>query len=229
MQWGDATPTPVQGVRLRLRSRAGFYSRDAPGALSVELEDSPDVVERLHQPVDLLARVVDGEARPGGRRHPEPIHQDLRAVVAGANADRVAVEDLGDVVAVNALELEGDDAGAVVPERWPEDAQARDLAEALQRVCRELDLVRVCRVQADCVEPLDGRRQTNRLPDGRRPALELRWEVRPRDLVAANGADHRAAADEGRHVLEQLPAPVERPDARRAVHLVGGERVEVGA
>ena len=66
--------------------------------------------------------------RPGGRSprascrrrswrgwspHAEPVHQHLGAVVAGADRDAVAVEDLGDVMGVDALELEGDRADPV--------------------------------------------------------------------------------------------------------------------
>ena len=51
-----------------------------------------------------LARDVAGDA--------EAAHQRLRAVVAGADADALAAEDLRDVVRVHAVEVEGDDAAA---------------------------------------------------------------------------------------------------------------------
>ena len=44
---------------------------------------------------------------------PEALHQRLRAVVPGAHADGVAIEDLSDVVGVHVVEGEGDDAAAV--------------------------------------------------------------------------------------------------------------------
>ena len=44
-----------------------------------------------------------------------------------------------------------------------------------------------------------------------------------------HGADHLAAAHEGRHRLEQLPARPERTGAGGPEHLVARERVEVGA
>ena len=65
-------------------------------------------MEALDQAVDLLAGRVDAEAGAGGGGDAEPLHQRLGAVVAGADRDAVAVEDLGDVVGVDALELEGD-------------------------------------------------------------------------------------------------------------------------
>ena len=46
-------------------------------------------------------------------RDAEAAHQRLRAVVAGADADALAAEDLGDVVRVHAVEVEGDRAAAL--------------------------------------------------------------------------------------------------------------------
>ena len=59
----------------------------------------------------------------------EAAHQRLRAVVAGADADALAAEDLGDVVRVDALEGERDEAAAVLElggavERQPRDGRA---------------------------------------------------------------------------------------------------------
>ena len=140
---------------------------------SVQLEDSPDVVEALDQAVDLLAGVVDGEAGPGGRGDAEAVHEQLGAVVAGADRDAVAVEDLGDVVGVDALELEGDGADAVGAARRAEDAQAGDLGEALQRVVGDLALVGVR--PRRCRAPSSQRRRAARpiaCGDRRRPRLE---------------------------------------------------------
>ena len=78
-------------------------------------------MEGLDQAIDLLARVVDREARPSGRRDPEPLHENLGAMVAGAHGDRVAIEDLGDVVSVHAREVERDDSRPLVAGRGPED------------------------------------------------------------------------------------------------------------
>src|SRR4051794_15173268 len=147
-----STRGPGRPPRSELTA-SGLYPRlRPPEGPSIELEDPPNVAEGIDEAVDLLARVVDCEARSGGRRHSEPVHQDLSAVVAGANADRVPVEDLRDVVAVDVLELEGDDPGSIVAQRRAEDAQAGNLTQALQRVRRELDLVRMRRVQPDRVE-----------------------------------------------------------------------------
>ena len=59
-------------------------------------------------------------------------------MVAGADGDAVAVEDLGDVVGVDALDLEGDRAEPVRAAGRAEDPQARHLGEALERVVGDL-------------------------------------------------------------------------------------------
>ena len=89
--------------------------------LLVVLEDvlAVEVVHRLgedllhraepgDQAVDVVVRRVHGERRARRRRDAEALHQHLRAVVAGAHADALAAEDLGDVVRVDAVERERD-------------------------------------------------------------------------------------------------------------------------
>src|SRR3954469_8437246 len=95
--------------------------------------DLPDAADGRGEPVDVLGRVVEVEARAVRGGDAELAHQRLAAVVAGADADAVEVEELGDVVRVNALDVEADDPGAAVRRR-PVEGDARDLAELLERV-----------------------------------------------------------------------------------------------
>ena len=129
-----------------------------------ELEDPAGVVQALDQPVDLLGRRVDAEAGAGRRGDAEAVHQRLRAVVAGADGDAVAVEDLGDVVGVDALELERDRADALGAAGRAEDAQAGDLGQALERVVGDLALVR------ERPRPCRARRASAAPPPSRSPA-----------------------------------------------------------
>ena len=69
-------------------------------------------------------------------------------MVAGADGDAVAVEDLGDVVGVDALDLEGDRAEALRAARGAEDPQAGDLGEPRQGVVGDLPLVLADRLHA---------------------------------------------------------------------------------
>ena len=68
-------------------------------------------------------RRVDVEARAGRRRQVEPLVERHRAVVAGADRDPEAVEHLGDVVRVDARQVERDDAAA--ERRGPSGRRAR--------------------------------------------------------------------------------------------------------
>src|SRR2546423_836027 len=73
------------------------------------------LVQPLGEPVDLFGDRVQVEAGSVRRRDAQLGHQRLAAVVPGADGDAVHVQDLRDVVRVNALEVEGDDPGAPKP------------------------------------------------------------------------------------------------------------------
>ena len=70
--------------------------------------------------------------------------------------------------------------------------------------------------------------EADRLGDRLRAGLELPRDVVGGEAVEAHVADHLAAAEERRHLLEQLLAGPQRADPARAAHLVRGERDEVG-
>ena len=61
------------------------------------------------------------------------LHQRLRAVVAGADGDALAVEQRGQVVGVDLAQREGDHAAAPLGRR-PVDGEIGNRAEPLQRV-----------------------------------------------------------------------------------------------
>ncbi len=85
---------------------------------------------------------------------------------------------------------------------------------------------RPCRA---CVEPLDRRAHADRLGDRRGARLEAGRDVGVGRALAGDLADHRAAAEEGRHRPQQVEPAPERPDPGRRVELVAGDRVEVDA
>ena len=73
-------------------------------------------------------RRVDVEAGPGRGREVEPLVERHRAVVAGADRDADAVQDLGHVVRVDAGQVERHDAAAQVRVERPVQLDVRDLA-----------------------------------------------------------------------------------------------------
>ncbi len=125
-------------------------------------------------------------------------------MVAGADGDAVAVEDLGDVVGVDALDLEGDRADPLRAARGAEDRQAGDLGDPGQGVVGDLLLVGEHGVHAEAVEPAQGRGHADRLGDRRRPRLEAGRRVGVGGPGAGHLADHRAPAKEGGHLTQQL-------------------------
>src|SRR5439155_14699242 len=73
-----------------------------------------DLVQAFDEAVDLLGDRVEVEARAVRGGDAEPGHQRLAAVVPGADRDALPVEDLGDVVRMDAVDLERDDPRAAL-------------------------------------------------------------------------------------------------------------------
>jgi selenocysteine lyase/cysteine desulfurase len=69
-------------------------------------------------------------------------------VVAGADADALAADDVRDVVRVRVVARERHERAAPVGLGRPEDREARDVAQALERVGGDVALVRAHRVAA---------------------------------------------------------------------------------
>ena len=184
------------------------------------------LVQTVDEPVDLVRDRVEVEARAIRRCDAEPGHQRLAAVVPGANGDAVHVEDLRDVVRMDAFDVERDDSRAPVRRR-PVADEARHVGKPLERVDEQLALVLLDRSDADIGDVVDRGAESHGFRDRLRSGLELVRQLAPGRLLERDRPDHVTAEVERRHRLEQLrPAP-ERTDARRAAHLVGGESEEV--
>ena len=97
------------------------------------------------EPVDLLGDRVDVETRARRRGNAEARHQRLRAVVACADGDALPVEDLGNVVGVDAVDVERDDPRAAVGRR-PEHTHPGKLVELRHRLVDESVLVRLAQL-----------------------------------------------------------------------------------
>ena len=68
---------------------------------SFAAKDPLDLVKATRQPIDFGQRVVEVKAGPGAGLNAQPLVQRHGAVVAGADRDAVAIEQLGNVVGVN--------------------------------------------------------------------------------------------------------------------------------
>src|SRR5258708_3639665 len=105
--------------------------------------------------VDLLLHRVQIETRAVRCGYAELLHQRLTAVMAGANRDALHVENLRDVMRMDPLDVERDDACAPLGRRAVE-RDAGYVREAPERVGSELLLVLVDRLEAGRVEVVDG-------------------------------------------------------------------------
>src|SRR5918994_3814406 len=184
--------------------------------------------EPVVEAIDVLLYGVEVEARAIRRRDPQPGHQRLAAMVARADRDALPVQDLRDVVRMDALHVERDDPGPLLRRRAVQ-LDPGHVAEALERVGDQVVLVLLDRVEPDPVQVVDRRAEPDGFGDRRRPCLELVWEVAPGGLLELHLADHVAAEVERLHRLEQVAAPPEGADAARAAELVRGEREEIAA
>src|SRR3954454_9520089 len=208
-----------------MTSRYRFSSAKSLMGSRKHLTDGVEAVDEL---VDLLGDRVEVEARPIGSRDAELLHQRLAAVVAGADRNALQVEDLRDVVRMDVLEVERDDAGATIGGRAVEP-DARHLRQAAERVGGELVLVRLDRVEPDSLEIVDRRAEADRLRHRRRARLELVRQLAPGCFLEAYRVDHVAAGEERIHREQQVGPPPERARAARPAHLVARDREEVDA
>src|SRR2546423_9768257 len=185
-------------------------------------------VQSVDELIDLLLHGVQVEPRAIRRGDSELLHQRLAAVVSGADRHALHVENLGDVVRVDAVDVERHDAGAALG-RWSVERDARDVGQPPQCVRRELVLVSLDRIEADAREIVDGRAEADRFRHRGRTGLELVRQLSPRRLLEADRVDHVTSGEERLHREQKLAAPPQRPDAARPAHLVGRDRDEVGA
>ena len=83
------------------------------------------------------------------------LQQGLRAVVTRADVHAVAGENLADVVRVDAVNGEGQDAAVLLGLLRAENVDVRHAAQLLERAGRERDLAAVDRVEADAADIVD--------------------------------------------------------------------------
>ena len=103
------------------------------------------------------------------------------------------------------------------------------LRSASRRFGDQRAFVRVDRVERRALDPVHRRVEPDRADDVRRSRLEPRRRIEIGRLLERDLVDHRSAALPRRHRCEQLGAAPQAADAGRAVELVRGESVEVGA
>ena len=109
-------------------------------------------------------------------------------MVSRAHAYGLAVAQLGDVMRVDALDREGDDAAAMVEVGRPEEADVLDLGQPLERVGGELALVGADVLHADRSQVVDGGAEADGLGRGGGAGLELEGQLVPGRALALDSA-----------------------------------------
>src|SRR5690606_10738075 len=95
-------------VDARGGKRAAGYGIAAPAATAASGQQPADLLQRGHEGVDLLVRVVERHRRATGRGHAVELQQRVRAVLARAHRHALQVEQGGQVVRVRAVDQERD-------------------------------------------------------------------------------------------------------------------------
>ncbi len=130
---------------------------------------------------------------------------------------------------VDVVEREGEDAGALRRGRRAVERQPVDGAQAIERVGGQVALVGADGLHAERGQVVGGDTEGDRVAGARRAGLELVRQVGVSGPFQRDPLDHRAAAVEGRHRLQDRPLAPEDADPHRAEHLVPGEGQEVAA
>lgn len=179
----------------------------------------------LDHAINLIACVVEVEARPRGAWHFELPHERLRAVMAATQGEALGIGELGEVVRMRALERESDERATV--RHRAEDAQPFDLAHALQGILRELGVMIEDGLPSDALQVVDGCTEHDGASDVRSACLKARGAILERAAAELDTQDHLAAAMPGRHVRQDRLLHIKRSDACGRTHLVAAQRVEV--
>ncbi len=180
-----------------------------------------------HQRVDLFARVVHRERRARGRRNAEPLHHRLRAVMTRCGSrrprDRRSCRCRADGRRPSRTTGCSPCARAVPISRRPSIDGERCGAVLEQRLLRARRSRRTR--STGCSRSPRRARSRRRCPAcPPRTCTAASFQV---DFSNVTELNHVAAAEERRHRFEQRFLAVEDADARRAVQLVSGRRVEV--
>src|SRR5947209_5766308 len=188
-------------------------------------KDLYDFLHRRDEAVNFRLRVIEGEGGARGGGHAEVLHDGLGAVVSGAYGDALLIEYRSNVVRMNVVNDEGEHARLLA--RVADDADAFDGGDSLGRVPQQFLLVDECGGAVERVEVVNRCAKSYLRGDGGRARLEFVGDCGVGAALEGDGANHRAAAEEGVHLLKKFRPAIEDSAARGCEHLVAGDGVEV--
>src|SRR3989338_4922892 len=128
--------------------------------------------------------------------------QYLRAVMACANRNSLAIEKCRNVVGMNARNREAKNRNASLRCRRPKQRETRNNFEAFQHVRREFTLVFLNGVKADTLDERDRSTQADHFGNRLRAPLEFCWERRVSCFFSRDLFDHVPPKYEWRQALQ---------------------------
>src|SRR6201988_2947587 len=162
-----------------------------PEKLCGHSEQFPRLPERAYERVDVVHVIIDVEGSASRRRHAQPPHQRLRAVMTRANTDAVAVENRREIVRMHVAVREWNHSGAMLARAV--HIHAFDLRKPFDRGLRQLLLMGRHVLLPECLEIGDGSGE----PDGRLDVgcapFELVGDAVPARAVIPDPFDHLPA------------------------------------
>ena len=144
---------------------------------------------------------------------------------AGPHGNAAPVDHHRDVMGVNALKLEGENAALV--RCITDDAQRIDLAQPLRGISGKIGLMCSNRGTAEIIHIIERVTEADRLHDGRRTRFETMRRLVLGDIVFGDVEDHLAAALERPHLAQPVRLAIEHADARGTIKLVARHHIPV--
>ena len=148
-------------------------------------------------------------------------------MMSRAHGNAVLVEDLGDVMRMGALHIEGDDRPLILG--GADDTHTVDRAHPGHGAVHQRALMLHDGDTVMAVDPADRGAQPDGIGDGRRSGLEFVRHVGIGDMRLVDIGDHLAAAHIGGKTVQPVAAGIERADPGGAIELVAGKDEEVAA
>src|SRR5699024_9241029 len=148
-------------------------------------------------------------------------------VVPNANSYTMVVEDLAQVMWVNALNLEGQSRAAVFRRCRTDNGQALNRIELFQSVGGEVLLVSMDIIHADFRQELHCGTEANNLAGHLSARFKALRRSREGGLFHGHNFDHGSAGQKWRQLIQVFSLAIEHADTGRTTHLVPGKCCEI--
>ena len=143
------------------------------------------------------------------------------AVVSDANGHVHGVHELADVVRVNAVNCESNDADTIDVRVRTENLNSVNRRDTVEHHGSERVLVSLNAIHTECRQVAQGLRPGGDLRDGLRACFEALGRSHEGRFLHGHPFDHRSAGEDGRHCSEKPATSPQGTGTRGSEHLVG--------